>query len=178
MVYPTLWFGGTAECVDRPPLSLVPAVSMSVKFLWLCRLPLRSFLVCVFCWMSYWLWPRHESYGRFMCWIIFPRMYSEAVPGVVPSCCATSLDSPLSWPPPSPVLLPTTVAPCSGTAHATTVLARPPAAAPAGGCVACRVPATGLPPSSPMPRGPPPRAPPLFPSEYVLPDGNRLGVDS
>ncbi len=64
-----------------------------------------------------------------------------------------------------------------GTAHATTVLARPPAAAPAGGCVACRVPAPGLPPSSPMPRGPPPRTPPLFP-EYVVTDGNRLGADS
>ncbi len=99
------------------------------------------------------------------------------MPGVVPCCCDTSLDSPLSWPPPSPVLLPSTVTPCGGTAHATTVLARPPAAAPAGGCVACRVPAPGLPPSSPMPRGPPLRAPPIFP-EYVVPDGNRLGADS
>ena len=87
------------------------------------------------------------------------------------------IDSPLSWPSPSPLLLPSTVAPCSVTAHVATVLARPPAAAPAGGCVACRVPAPGLPPSSSMPRGPPARAPPLFP-EYVLPDGNRLGVDS
>ena len=73
--------------------------------------------------------------------------------------------------PRSPVLLPTTVAPCSGTAHATTVLARPPAAAPAGGCVACRVPAPGLSPSSSMPRGPPAR-------EDVRADGNRMGVDS
>ena len=70
MVYPTLWPGGTAECVYRPPLSLVQAVSMSVRFLWLCRLPLRNFLVCVFCWISYWLWPlylkgsyRRKSYG-------------------------------------------------------------------------------------------------------------------
>ena len=55
MVYPTLWPGGTAECVYRPPLRLVPSVLMSVRFLWLCRLPLRNFLVCVFCWISYWL---------------------------------------------------------------------------------------------------------------------------
>jgi hypothetical protein len=94
---------------------------------------------------------------------------------VVPCCCDTSIDSPLSWPPPSPVLLPSTVTPCCGTAHATTVLSRPPAAAPAGGCVACRVPAPDLPASSPMPRGPPQRA--LFP-EYMVPDGNRLGADS
>ena len=59
----------------------------------------------------------------------------------------------------------------------TTVLARPPAGAAAGGSVACRVPAPGLPPSSPMPRGPPPRAPPLFP-ECMDPDGNRMGADS
>ena len=57
------------------------------------------------------------------------------------------------------------------------MLARPPAGAPAGGCVACRVPAPGLPPSSPMPRGPPPRDPPLFP-ECMDPDGNRMGADS
>ena len=126
MVYPTLWFGGTAECVDRPPLSLVPA---------------------------------------------------EAVSGVIPCCCATSLDSPLSWSQPSPVLLPSTSTPCDSPAHVTTVLVRPPAAAPAGGCVACRVPAPGLPPSSPMPRGPPPRAPPFFP-ECMVPDGNRMGADS
>ena len=70
MVYPTLWPGGTAECVYRPPLRLVPSVLMSVRFLWLCRLPLRNFLVCVFCWISYWLWPlylkgsyRRKSYG-------------------------------------------------------------------------------------------------------------------
>ena len=55
MVYATLWPGGTAECVYRPPLSLVPSVLMSVRFLWLCRLPLRNCLGCVFCWISYWL---------------------------------------------------------------------------------------------------------------------------
>ncbi len=33
MVYPTLWPGGSAECVYRPPLSLVPSVFMSVSFL-------------------------------------------------------------------------------------------------------------------------------------------------
>ena len=57
MVYPTLWPGGTAECVYRPPLRLVPSVLMSVRFLWLCRLPVRNFLGCVFCWISYWLEP-------------------------------------------------------------------------------------------------------------------------
>ena len=57
------------------------------------------------------------------------------------------------------------------------MLARPPAGAPAGGCVACRVPAPGLPPSSPMPRGPPPRAPPPFP-ECMDADGNRIAADS
>jgi hypothetical protein len=76
-----------------------------------------------------------------------------------------------------PVLLPCSVAPWGGTAHATIVRARPPAAAPAGGCVACRVPAPGLPPSSSMPRGPPSRAPPFFPEDGVG-DGNRMGVDS
>ncbi len=83
--------------------------------------------------------------------------------------CAVCVDS--------PVLLPSTSTPCDSPAHVTTVLARPPAAAPAGGCVACRVPASGLPPSSPMPRGPPPRAPPFFP-ECMVPDGNRMGADS
>ena len=34
---------------------------------------------------------------------------AEAVPGVIPCFCATSLDSPLSWPPPSLVLLLSTV---------------------------------------------------------------------
>jgi hypothetical protein len=33
MVYPTLWPGGSAECVYRPPLSLVPSVFMSFSFL-------------------------------------------------------------------------------------------------------------------------------------------------
>ena len=32
-IYPTLCPGGTAECVYRPPLSLVPSVFMSVSFL-------------------------------------------------------------------------------------------------------------------------------------------------
>jgi hypothetical protein len=77
----------------------------------------------------------------------------------------------------SPVLLPSTSTRCDSLAPDTTVLARPPAGAPAGGCVACRVPAPGLPPSSPMPRGPPLRAPPLFP-ECMDPDGNRMGADS
>ena len=57
---------------------------------------------------------------------------------------------------------------CDSLAPDTTVLARPPAGAPAGGCVACRVPAPGLPPSSPMPRGPPPRAPPFFPESLPV----------
>ena len=85
------------------------------------------------------------------------------MPGVVPCFCATSLDSPLSWPPPSLVLLLSTITPCCGIVYATTVFARPPAAVPAGGCVACRAPAPGLPASSPISRGLPPRAPAVFP---------------
>ena len=79
--------------------------------------------------------------------------------------------------PSNPVLLSFSVAPLGGTAYGTIVRARPPAAAPAGGGVACRVPAPGLPPSSSMPRGPPSRAPPFFPEDGVG-DGNRMGVDS
>ena len=69
------------------------------------------------------------------------------------------------------------VAPLGGAAYGAIVRARPPAAAPAGGGVACRVPAPGLPPSSSMPRGPPPRPPLLFP-EHRAGDGNRMGRDS
>ena len=86
-------------------------------------------------------------------------------------------DTPLSWPPSNPVLLSFSVAPLGVAAYGAIVRARPPAAAPAGGGVACRVPAPGLPPSSSMPRGPPPRPPLLFP-ECMDPDGNRIGADS
>ena len=75
------------------------------------------------------------------------------------------------------VLLSFSVAPLGGAAYGAIVRARPPAAAPAGGGVACRVPAPGLPPSSSMPRGPPPRPPLLFP-EHRAGDGNRMGMDS
>ena len=81
------------------------------------------------------------------------------------------------WPLSNPVLLSFSVAPLRGTAYGAIVRARPPAAAPAGGGVACRVPAPGLPPSSSMPRGPPPRPPLLFP-EHRAGDGNRMGMDS
>jgi hypothetical protein len=124
--------------------------------------------------------PKADRSGVFVSSAIaYPRLLktAEAVPGVVPCCCAASLDSPMSWPPSSPVLLSFSVAPLGGTAYGTIVRARPPAAAPAGGCVGCRVPAPGLPPSSPMPRGPPPRAPQLFP-ECRDADGNRIGADS
>ena len=79
--------------------------------------------------------------------------------------------------PSNPVLLSFSVAPLGGTAYGAIVRARPPAAAPAGGGVACRVPAPGLPPSSSMPRGPPPRPPLLFPEDRAG-DGNRMGMDS
>ena len=44
----SLWPGGTAEFVYHPALSIVPSVFMSVRFLWLRRLPPRDFLGCVF----------------------------------------------------------------------------------------------------------------------------------
>ena len=113
--------------------------------------------------------------GRFQFHNLLRR--NLVMPGVVPCCCAASLDSPLSWPPSNPVLLSFSVAPLGGAAYGAIVRARPPAAAPAGGGVACRVPAPGLPPSSSMPRGPPPRPPLLFP-EHRAGDGNRMGMDS
>ena len=54
MIYPTLWPGGTAECVYRTPLSLVPSVLMSVSFLWLRGLPPRGFFGCGFRYIVYW----------------------------------------------------------------------------------------------------------------------------
>ena len=67
--------------------------------------------------------------------------------------------------------------PCCAIVDSAPVIARPPAAVPGAGCVACRGPAPGLPTSSPMPRGPPPRAPAPFPG-FSIPDGNRLCADS
>ena len=45
---PTFCLGGTAEFVYRPAFSIVSSVFMSVRFLWLRRLPPRDFLGCVF----------------------------------------------------------------------------------------------------------------------------------
>ena len=67
--------------------------------------------------------------------------------------------------------------PCCAIVDSAPVIARPPAAVPGAGCVACRGPAPGLPTSSPMPRGPPPRAPAPFPG-FSIPNGNRLCADS
>ena len=58
---------------------------------------------------------------------------SEAVPGVVPYFCATSLNSPLSWPPPSLVSLLSASLPCCAIVDAAPVIARPPAAVPGAG---------------------------------------------
>jgi len=110
--------------------------------------------------------------------IAFPSLEktAEAVPGVVPYFCATSLNSPLSWPPPSLVSLLFASIPCFAIVDAAPVIARLPAAVPGAGCVACRASAPGLPTSSPMPRGPPPRAPAPFPGFTYLTEIDRVRI--
>ena len=102
---------------------------------------------------------------------------SEAVPGVVPYFCDTSLNSPLSWPPPSLVSLLSASVPCCVIVDVAPLIASPPAAVPGAGCAACRAPAPGLPTSAPMPRGPPPPAPAPSPGVGML-NGNRMCGDS
>ena len=50
---------------------------------------------------------------------------AEAVPGVVPYFCATSLNSPLSWPPPSLVPLLSAGVPCYAIVDTAPLIARP-----------------------------------------------------
>ncbi len=93
---------------------------------------------------------------------------AEAVPGVVPYFCATSLNSPLSWPPPSLVPLLSAGVPCCSIVDTAPLIARPPSAVPGAGRAACRAPAPGLPTAAPMPRGPPPPASAPSPGVGIL----------
>jgi hypothetical protein len=102
---------------------------------------------------------------------------SEAVSGVVPYFCDTSLNSHLSWPPPILVLLLSAGVPCCAIVDTAPLIARPPAAVPGAGSAACRAPAPGLPTAAPMPRGPPPPAPAPSPGVGML-NGNRMCGDS
>ena len=95
---------------------------------------------------------------------------------IVRCFCDTSLNSPLSWPPPSLVPLLSANVPCCAIVDTAPLIARPPAAVQGAGRDACRAPAPGLPTSDPMPRGPPP-APAPSPVVGML-NGNRMCGDS
>jgi hypothetical protein len=69
-----------------------------------------------------------KSQFRFVqLYIAYPSLgkTSEAVPGVVPYFCATSLNSPLSWPPPSLVPLLSAGVPCYAIVDTAPLIARP-----------------------------------------------------